>query len=114
MEVVTPISDAQLDRFLQALDLSGLERLRNRIATPETRRFMGINQYLIDGLLQALRRDMRSEEMKKYEDPDNAYEHGWNVRLDKELLDLISPKNYGTAAASMRFIEDAEPQLKRA
>jgi hypothetical protein len=95
MEMTEPlrITDAQLDSFLAALDASGLERLRDRFISPEARRFMDICTYQVNDLLEALRRDLRTEELKAMTDPENAFFHHLNVRQVKSLLEMINPKS---------------------
>jgi hypothetical protein len=87
------ITDAQLDLFLNSLDCSGLERLKNRIISPEARRFMGIPGYLVDDLLEALRRDLRSEQRKIHDDPEYRLYHQVNVGRITSILELINPKH---------------------
>jgi hypothetical protein len=95
MEMAEPlrITDAQLDAFLAALDATGLARLRDRIISPEARRFMDISKYQVNDLLEALRRDLRAEELKAMTDPENAFFHKFNVHQVKSLLEMINPKS---------------------
>lgn len=46
----------------------------------------------LDYLCEALRRDMRSEEQKVAAEPQFAFEHGYNARKNKELLETLIPK----------------------
>lgn len=49
-------------------------------------------EYLLERIVNALRRDMREEEQKAYSDKEWAAFHRMQARQDKDLLELLNPK----------------------
>jgi hypothetical protein len=63
-----------------------------------------------DYLLEVVRRDMRAQRIKSFEDSANASEYDANVRRNIHLLEVLNPK----AAKSnvYRFIGQPRPTLQ--
>lgn len=52
----------------------------------------------LDAVLEALRRDMRSEESRAKADPEWADFHAMNARADRQLLQALNPKHTAPSA----------------
>jgi len=55
-------------------------------------RFASLFPYERDALLEALRRDVRTEQCKVTTDPEDAYFHLANSRIGIQILEVLNPK----------------------
>jgi hypothetical protein len=53
-------------------------------------------EFEVGYLLEALRRDIRAESLKKETDPENSFEHGLNMRRSLRLLELLAVQSMAT------------------